>query len=175
MPLLGAIMRWITVYLQTHMLTSMTLWMYMHFHTNTHTHTHTHTHQLVLRLSICTSQTLIDPHYFNMKITTTWNFSHGSNIQRLATALYGSLSLHFCVLFLPYLNCRSGTSSFANHNTVGTAFALPSPQCTQTLFHVFLLFFLIICLFWLFFSFPNGNFEVDWCCLFRANSSKHKG
>lgn len=77
--------------------------------------------------------------------------------------------------FLPSLNCRSGTSRVANHNTVGTAFALPSLRCTQTLFRVFLLSFLIICLFWLFFSFPNGNFEVDWCCLFRANSSKHKG
>lgn len=43
----------------------------------------------------------------------------------------------FC---LPSLNCRSGTSRFANHNTVGTAFALPSQQCTQTLFHFFLLF-----------------------------------
>ena len=52
---------------------------------------------------------------------------------------------------LPSLICRSGTSRFANHNTVGTDFALPSLRCTQTLFHVFLLFFLIICLFCLFF------------------------
>lgn len=137
-------------------------------------HSRTHTQQPVRRPPICTSQTLIDPHYFNMKITTTWNFSHGSNIQRLATAPYGSLLLQFFFPF-PSLICRSGTQRFANHNTVGTEFALPSLRCMQTLFHVFLLFFLIICLFWFSFSFPNGNFEVDWCCLFRANSSKHKG
>lgn len=52
-----------------------------------------------------------------------------------------SSPVFFFFLCLPSLNCRSGTSRFANHNTVGTAFALPSQQCTQTLFHFFLLFF----------------------------------
>lgn len=64
------------------------------------------------------------------------------------TAACRSSSVFF---FLPSLNSRSGTSRFANHNTVGTAFALPSLRCTQTLFLVFLLLFLIICLFWFFF------------------------
>lgn len=94
-----------------------------------------------------------------MKITTTWNFSHGSNIQRLATTLHGSLSLQFCFFSpLPSLNCRPGTSRFANHNTVGTAFALPSLLCTQTLFHCFLLLFFIICLFWFFPFFSEWKF-----------------
>lgn len=47
----------------------------------------------------------------------------------------------------------SGTSRFANHNTVGTAFALPSLPCTQKLFQFFLSSFLIICLFWFFLFF----------------------
>lgn len=50
---------------------------------------------------------------------------------------------------LPSLNCRSGTSRFANHNTVGTAFALPSLHANvvsllSSLFphHLFILVFL---------------------------------
>lgn len=81
-----------------------------------------------------------------------------------------SSSVCTCVCF-PW----SGTSTSANHNKVGSTLALPSLQCTLTLFLVFLLLFLISCLFWFFFSFPNGNFEVDWCCLFRANRSRLRG
>lgn len=65
-----------------------------------------------------------------------------------------------CVFFftLPSLNFRSGTSRFANHNTVGTAFALPSLPCTQTSFHFFLLFFLIICFVLVFLFFSEWKF-----------------
>lgn len=51
----------------------------------------------------------------------------------------------------------------------------PSRHCTQTLFHIFLLLppSSSVC-FGCPLLFPNGNFEVDWCCLFWANGSTHK-
>lgn len=111
---------------------------------------------------ICTSQTPIDLHYFNMKITTTWIFSHGSSAQRLVTALYGSL------FSLPTLNCGSGTSRFANHNTVGTAFALPSLHANAASRLSSLFFPPSSVYFGCPLLFPSGNFEVDRCCLFRG-------
>lgn len=77
-------------------------------------------------------------------------------------------------VLLPSLNRGSGTSRFANHNTVGTGFALPSLHANVVsrlapLFPPSSVYFGCPLLF------PNGNFEVDWCCLFRANGSKHKG
>ena len=93
----------------------------------THSHTHTHTQLLVLRPPICTSQTLIDPHYFNMKITTTWNFSHGSNIQRLVTALYGSPSLQFCFFSSPRSTVDQGLQGLPTITQL--AQHLPSHHC----------------------------------------------
>lgn len=69
--------------------------------------------------------------------------------------------------FLPFLHSGSGTSRFANHNTVGIALALPSLHAIavshlSSLFPPYSVYFGCPCLF------PNGNFEVDWCCLFRG-------
>lgn len=136
---------------------------------------HTHSSWCLCTL-ICTSQTLIDPHYFNMKIITTWNFSHGSNIQQLPTTLYGSLSLQLCV-FLPSPPSTLDQALQGLPTITQLAQHLPSHHRCARKHHFtsFFSFFSSSVLFWFFFSFPNGNFEVNWCCLFRANSSKHKG
>lgn len=53
---------------------------------------------------------------------------------------------------------------------------LPSHQCPARKCCCFTSFFSFSSssVYLAFFAFPNGNFEVDWCCLFRANGSKHK-
>lgn len=50
---------------------------------------------------------------------------------RMAACLSGSVSLFFSP------PSSAGTSRLANHNKVGTEFAVPSLRCTQMLFHVF--------------------------------------
>lgn len=124
-----------------------------------------------LDLLICTFQ--IELHYFNMKIATTWTLSCDANAEP------GRRNRVWQRVFLLSIHCGSGTSRSANHNTVGTMIALPSLHAnvvsrlssppphpptspSSVCFGCPLLF-------------PNGNFEVDWCCRFWANGSTHKG